>query len=156
MGVPESQIDMMAAKVGMDPVEFRLKNLKDPRMIRTLKAAKEKFGWKATSGPSGKVVGVALPVTGRAGDLLDLSVGPVVETLTVVDGGIVLVDRVGFVDEDGSPAGVIFVDGGTVCDGGGARILEQTVQEGSFHRGAAGIFDLVETSVVVVVVGAGA
>ena len=34
---------MMAAAVGADPVEFRLKNLKDPRMIRTLKAAAEKF-----------------------------------------------------------------------------------------------------------------
>jgi len=30
----------MAAKAGIDPVEFRLKNLTDARMIRTLKAAR--------------------------------------------------------------------------------------------------------------------
>jgi len=41
----ESQIDIMASKAAMDPVEFRLKNLKDKRMLRTLKAAAEKFGW---------------------------------------------------------------------------------------------------------------
>ena len=31
----------MAAAAGMDPVEFRLKNLTDPSMIRVLKAAAE-------------------------------------------------------------------------------------------------------------------
>ena len=55
----ESQISIMAAKLGMDPVEFRLKNLTDERMIRTLKAAAEKFGWKPTKSPDGKGRGVA-------------------------------------------------------------------------------------------------
>ncbi|NIM83892.1 MAG: molybdopterin-dependent oxidoreductase, partial [Candidatus Aminicenantes bacterium] len=41
----ESQIDIMASKAGMDPVEFRLKNLKDERMRRVLQGAAEKFGW---------------------------------------------------------------------------------------------------------------
>jgi len=50
----ESQIDIMASKAGMDPVEFRLKNLKDERMLRTLKAAAEKFGWTASKLPSGR------------------------------------------------------------------------------------------------------
>ena len=55
----ESQIDMMAAKIGADPVEFRLKNLKDPRMLRVLKAVAEKFGWKPQKAPSGRGFGVA-------------------------------------------------------------------------------------------------
>ncbi len=55
----ESQIDILAAKAKMDPVEFRLKNLRDPRMIRTLKAAAEKFGWTPSVAPSGKGRGVA-------------------------------------------------------------------------------------------------
>jgi len=46
----ESQIEIMAAKAGLDPVEFRLKNLKDERMLRTLKAAAEKFGWPGKGG----------------------------------------------------------------------------------------------------------
>jgi nicotinate dehydrogenase subunit B len=55
----ESQIDIMAAAAGMDPVEFRLKNLKDERMIRVLKAAAERFGWKPAKSPSNRGYGVA-------------------------------------------------------------------------------------------------
>ena len=54
----ESHIEMMAAKAGMDPVEFRLKNLTDKKMIRVLTAAAEKFGWKPAKGPSGRGYGV--------------------------------------------------------------------------------------------------
>ena len=50
---------IMAAKVGADPVEFRLKNLKDARMIRVLKAAAEKFGWTPQKSPGGRGFGVA-------------------------------------------------------------------------------------------------
>ena len=56
----ESQIDIMAAKAKMDPIEFRLKNLRDPRAIRVLKAAAEKFGWKPAPSPSGRGLGVAV------------------------------------------------------------------------------------------------
>lgn len=49
----------MAAKAGIDPVEFRLRHLKDEKMQRVLKAAGEKFGWKPAKGPSGKGRGVA-------------------------------------------------------------------------------------------------
>jgi len=55
----ESQIDIMAAKTKIDPVEFRLKNLTDKRMIRVLKAAAEKFGWKGAPAPCGRGLGVA-------------------------------------------------------------------------------------------------
>jgi nicotinate dehydrogenase subunit B len=56
----ESQIDIMAAKAKMDPIEFRLKNLKDKRAIRVLQAAAEKFGWKPAASPSGRGLGVAV------------------------------------------------------------------------------------------------
>ncbi len=55
----ESQIDIMASKAKIDPVEFRLKNLSDQRMIRVLKAAAEKFGWTPSAGHSGRGLGVA-------------------------------------------------------------------------------------------------
>jgi len=55
----ESHIDIMAAKAGMDPLEFRLKNLKDKRMQRVLMAAAEKFGWTPSKVPSGRGYGVA-------------------------------------------------------------------------------------------------
>jgi len=55
----ESQIDILAAAAETDPLEFRLKNLKDTRMIRVLKAAAEKFGWTPAKAPSGRGHGVA-------------------------------------------------------------------------------------------------
>jgi isoquinoline 1-oxidoreductase len=55
----ESQIDAMAAKIGADPVEFRLRNMKDERMLRVLKAAAEAFGWTSGEAPSGRGWGVA-------------------------------------------------------------------------------------------------
>ena len=41
----ESQIDIMAAEAGIDPLEFRLKNLKDEKMIACWKAVADKFGY---------------------------------------------------------------------------------------------------------------
>jgi nicotinate dehydrogenase subunit B len=55
----ESQIDAMAAKAGLDPVEFRRRNLTDPRMLRVLEAVERQFGWKPGKAPSGRGVGVS-------------------------------------------------------------------------------------------------
>jgi isoquinoline 1-oxidoreductase len=56
----ESQIDIMASKAGIDPVEFRFKNLNNERMARVLRAAAEKFRWTPAKAPSGRGYGVAL------------------------------------------------------------------------------------------------
>ncbi len=56
----ESHIDVMASLVGIDPLEFRLKNLgNDKRMQRVLHAAAEKFGWTSGKSPSGRGRGIA-------------------------------------------------------------------------------------------------
>lgn len=55
----ESHIDALAALAGADPIEFRLRQLSDPRMIRVLKAAAQQFGWTPIKGPSGRGLGVA-------------------------------------------------------------------------------------------------
>lgn len=55
----ESQMDAMASQIGMDPLEFRLKNLKNDKLIRTLKLAADKFGWEPIKGPSGRGWGIA-------------------------------------------------------------------------------------------------
>jgi nicotinate dehydrogenase subunit B len=55
----EVQIDIMASKAGMDPLEFRLKNLKDERMIGCLKAVADKFGYVPGKTPGGRGIGVA-------------------------------------------------------------------------------------------------
>jgi isoquinoline 1-oxidoreductase len=56
----ESHMDIMAARTGIDPVEFRLKNLNNERMARVLRAAAEKFKWTPAKGPSGRGHGVVL------------------------------------------------------------------------------------------------
>jgi isoquinoline 1-oxidoreductase len=53
----ESQIDIMAAAAGADPLAFRLAHLADPRMRRALQAAADAFGWKP--GPRGRGYGIA-------------------------------------------------------------------------------------------------
>ena len=58
----ESHIDIMAAKAGIDPVQFRLQHLSDAKMKRVLQTAAEKFGWKPAKSPSGRGLGVALGI----------------------------------------------------------------------------------------------
>jgi isoquinoline 1-oxidoreductase len=55
----ESHIDVMASKLGRDPLEFRLENLTDERMRGVLTAVAEKFGWSASKAPSGRGFGIA-------------------------------------------------------------------------------------------------
>lgn len=63
----ESQIDIMAAKAGVDPLEFRLRHLRDEKMKRVLKAAADKFGWTAAKKfPSGRGFGIACGVDAGA------------------------------------------------------------------------------------------
>ena len=56
----ESHIDVMAARAGIDPLEFRLKNIKDEKFQAVLKAGADKFGWTpAKKAPSGRGYGIA-------------------------------------------------------------------------------------------------
>jgi isoquinoline 1-oxidoreductase len=56
----EVQIDIMAAGAGMDPLEFRRKNLKDENLLGCLKAVAAKFGYVPGKSPSGRGIGVAI------------------------------------------------------------------------------------------------
>jgi CO/xanthine dehydrogenase Mo-binding subunit len=57
-------MDEVALAVGADPIEFRLKYLKNPRDIAVMKAVAEKSGWKPRSRPNGKPGGTGT-VAGR-------------------------------------------------------------------------------------------
>ena len=58
----ESHMDDLAAAVGMDALEFRLKNLKNPRVRAALEAAAEKFGWGKNKSEPGRAYGLACGV----------------------------------------------------------------------------------------------
>jgi CO/xanthine dehydrogenase Mo-binding subunit len=47
----ESFMDEVAAALNLDPVEFRLRHLKDPRDVAVIKAAADKFGWQPRPSP---------------------------------------------------------------------------------------------------------
>jgi CO/xanthine dehydrogenase Mo-binding subunit len=47
----ESFIDEIAASVGQDPVEYRLRHLKDPRLIDVVKAAAKAANWQPRPSP---------------------------------------------------------------------------------------------------------
>jgi len=55
----EAHMDELAQLVKMDPLEFRLKNLKDDRFRAVYEAAAKKFGWGKTKPPSGHGFGIA-------------------------------------------------------------------------------------------------
>lgn len=55
----ETHMDEIARAVSMDPLEFRLKNLKDARFRAVLVAAAEKFGWGKKKDGSGVGYGIA-------------------------------------------------------------------------------------------------
>ena len=55
----ESMMDELAKGVGMDPLAFRLRNLRDERLRTVLKAAAERFGWDAAKATPERGVGLA-------------------------------------------------------------------------------------------------
>lgn len=55
----EAVIDDVASALSADKLEFRLKNLVEPRMKAVLEAAAEKFGWKNKAVPANHGIGLA-------------------------------------------------------------------------------------------------
>jgi isoquinoline 1-oxidoreductase len=55
----ECHVDELAHAVGMDPLLFRLKNLKDPRLRAVLEAAAHQFGWDKIKAAAGQGFGLA-------------------------------------------------------------------------------------------------
>jgi nicotinate dehydrogenase subunit B len=55
----EVQIDIMSTAAGIDPLEFRLKNLNDQKMIDCLKAVADLFKYVPGKTPGGRGIGVA-------------------------------------------------------------------------------------------------
>jgi CO/xanthine dehydrogenase Mo-binding subunit len=58
----ESHMDDLAALVAIDPLEFRLKNLKNDRLRAVLQAAAEKFGWGKSNSAADRGMGLACGV----------------------------------------------------------------------------------------------
>lgn len=55
----ESHVDQLCTLAHDDPVSFRLRQIKDPRLARVLRTAADAWGWTSAKGPSGRGIGVA-------------------------------------------------------------------------------------------------
>lgn len=53
----ESYIDELAAEAGVDPVDYRLRHLHDPRAVELVKATAARAGWEKRTAPRQEVVG---------------------------------------------------------------------------------------------------
>lgn len=86
----EQQIETMAYAAGIDPLEFRLKNTKDPRMLATLKAVAEAYGWEPATAPrkDGRGRGLACGIDAET------YVALIADVTVDTDTGAVKVDRV--------------------------------------------------------------
>ena len=76
----ESHVDVLAAAAGIDPVEFRRRNLENARMRRVLDATAERFGWKPGATRDGRGQGIALGID--AGTYVGLAVAVRVDRAT--------------------------------------------------------------------------
>ena len=56
----ESHIDEIAAELGIDPLELRMRNLADPRYRRALEAAASRFGWEPGAAPTKRGIGLSI------------------------------------------------------------------------------------------------
>jgi nicotinate dehydrogenase subunit B len=83
----ESHIDELAHAINMEPLEFRLKNLKNSRLRAVLEAATETFGWRKAKPADGH--GIGLAVGTEKGSFL----ATCVEVLADKDSGMVKVLR---------------------------------------------------------------
>jgi len=123
----ETQVDIMASAAGIDPLEFRLKNLKDEKMIACLKSAAEAFGYAAGKTPSGRGIGIACGMD--AGTWVAEIAEVKVDTLT----GKVKVVRVVASQDMGlcvNPQGALIQMEGCITMGLGYTLTEELVYEG--------------------------
>jgi isoquinoline 1-oxidoreductase len=126
----ESHVDQLASLAGVDPFEFRLRQLKDARLSRVLRAAADRWGWQPAKGPSGRGLGVACGADAGSYVAAIAEVG--------VNDGKITVKRVLWVQEMGlviNPAGArIQMEGGITMGLGYALSEEIHFRAGAIHE----------------------
>lgn len=121
----ESQIDIMAAHLKADPLEFRLRNTSDARMRRVLEEAAKRFGYSPAPAPSRRGIGMACGID--AGSY----VAEIAEV--AVDGGKIAVRRVTAAQDMGvcvNPKGSVMQMEGCITMGLGYALTEEIEFQG--------------------------
>jgi nicotinate dehydrogenase subunit B len=118
----ESHMDDLAHAVGMDPLAFRLKNLRDDRLTAVLEAAAHRFGWGLHAAVEGVVRGRGLACGVEKGGYTALCA-----EVEVAPGGAVHVRRIVVAFECGAivnPEGLNNQVSGAVVQGIGGALFE--------------------------------
>jgi isoquinoline 1-oxidoreductase len=129
----EQQVDIMAAALRVDPLEFRLKNTRDPRMLRVLRAAADAYGWKPAASPRNTGRGRGLACGIDAGTY----VAHVAEVTVDGSTGRIMVERVVCAQDMGmvvNPDGARMQMEGCVAMGLGYALSEEVRFEGGKIR----------------------
>jgi len=125
----EQQVDVMAAAAGMDPLEFRLRNTSDPRMLSVLRAVGRASGWQSRVAPqrTGRGRGLACGVDAGA------YVAHVADVSVDRTSGAITVERVVCAQEMGivvNPEGATMQMEGCITMGLGYALAEELRFEG--------------------------
>lgn len=131
----ESQIDIMAAHLEEDPLEFRLRNTSDARMRRVLEEAARRFGYSPAPAPSRRGIGMACGIDAGSyvAEIAEIS----------VDGGRITVRRITAAQDMGvcvNPKGSVMQMEGCITMGLGYALTEEIEFQGgkilttNFHQ----------------------
>lgn len=125
----EQQMDIMAEAAGVDPLEFRIRNTSDPRMLGVLRKIRDVSGWQHRAGPArtGKGRGVSCGIDAET------YVALMAEVSVDRDTGEVKVDRVVCVQDMGvvvNPEGATMQMEGCIAMGLGYVLTEEIRFEG--------------------------
>jgi len=115
----ESHLDEIAAAVGADPVEFRLRHLDDERLRTVLETAAAEIGWPGKAGGSGTGIALGFEKGGRVATAARVDVG---------DDGSVRLARLVTVADCGAvvhPDGLVNQIEGAIAMGLGPALFEQ-------------------------------
>ena len=125
----EQQIDAMARAAGIDALEFRLRNTKDPRMLSVLRAVGQASGWQPSTAPQRTGRGRGLACGIDAGSYVAEVADVTVDRAT----GAVKVERVVCAQEMGivvNPDGAKMQMEGCITMGLGYALAEEVRFEG--------------------------
>lgn len=82
----ESSMDELAHSIAMDPLEFRLKNLREPRLRAVFETAAKRFGWGKQKAAAGQGFGIAggFEKGGYVATCAEVAVDPATHNLRIV------------------------------------------------------------------------
>ena len=118
----ELHLNLMAAAAGQDPLDFRLRHLKDRRMRSVLEAVAQKFGYTPAKPPSGRGFGIACGIDAET------AVAAMAEVVVDPKNGAIRVKRVACAQEMGqvvNPQGATLQMEGCLTMGLGYALAEE-------------------------------